>query len=60
MDNDSESVADAMNRGMFLAPDLIGEGDEDPLLEQAEKNAEDDFVRAEERDEERKARKPKP
>jgi hypothetical protein len=36
--DDDESVADAMNRGMFLAPELIGEGREDPLLEQARRN----------------------
>ena len=60
MDKDSESVADAMNRGMFLAPDLIGEDEEDPLLEQAEENVQDDFERAEERDEKRRTDKPKP
>jgi hypothetical protein len=36
--DDNETVADAMNRGMFLAPELIGEGREDPLLEQARRN----------------------
>ena len=54
MDKDSESVADAMNRGLFLAPDLIGEGEDDLLLEQAQENVEEDFDTAEAREQERK------
>lgn len=42
---ENESVAGAMNRALFLAPDLIGEDESDPLLQQALKNVEDDAAR---------------
>ncbi|MBV8423629.1 MAG: hypothetical protein JO349_00445 [Candidatus Eremiobacteraeota bacterium] len=51
MNNENESVADQMNRGLFLAPDLIGEDEDDPLLEQAEANVEETVEEAEERKE---------
>jgi len=56
MDNDTESVAGQMNRDLYLAPDLIGEGEDDPLLEQAKENVEDDVERNEKRDKARKKR----
>jgi len=42
MENDS--VADQMNRALFLAPDEIDEDEEDPLLAQAEENVEDEAL----------------
>ena len=56
MDNDTESVAGQMNRDLYLAPDLIGEGEDDPLVEHAEDNVDDDVERNEQRDEARKKR----
>lgn len=52
MNNDNESVADEMNRELYLAPDLIGEDEDDPLLEQAEENVDETVDEAEERAEE--------
>ena len=49
MDNDHDSVAEQMNRDLFLAPELIDEDeDEDPLLEQARQNVEEEAEEAEE------------
>jgi hypothetical protein len=39
---DNESVADQMNRALYLSPELIGEGEIDPLLVQAFDNVADD------------------
>jgi hypothetical protein len=36
-----DSVADQMNSGLFLAPDLVGEYETDPLLAQAMQNVDD-------------------
>ncbi len=47
MDNDS--VAKQMNRGLFLAPDLDNDEDDDPLLEQARENVDDDVDEIEEK-----------
>lgn len=47
MDNDS--VAKQMNRGLFLAPDLDNDEDDDPLLEQARENVDDDAAEIEEK-----------
>jgi hypothetical protein len=55
MDNDS--VAHQMNRGMFLAPDLEQDEEDDPLVEQAERNVEDAAEHAEEVEEEKRDRK---
>jgi hypothetical protein len=42
-----DSVAEQMNRGMFLAPSLIdGDGEESPLLAQAKRNVEATAERA--------------
>ena len=56
MDND---VAKEMNRELFLAPELIDDEDEDPLLEQARENVADDVEEAEERREHDEQRKKK-
>lgn len=45
---DKDSVAHQMNRGMFLAPDLENDEEDDPLLAQAEQNAQDEADHAEE------------
>ncbi|MGH7714426.1 MAG: hypothetical protein ACREML_00370 [Vulcanimicrobiaceae bacterium] len=50
-----DNVADAMNRGFFLAPNLIGEGDFDPLLAQAIQNVKDEAEEVEVAAEARKA-----
>ncbi len=47
MDNDS--VAKQMNRGLFLAPDLDNDEDDDPFLEQARENVDDDVDEIEEK-----------
>ena len=47
MDNDS--VAKQMNRGLFLAPDLELDEDDDPLLEQARENVDDEVDEIEEK-----------
>lgn len=50
MENDRDSVADEMNRELFLAPELIDEDDdEDVLLEQARENVDDEVDEAEDR-----------
>jgi len=49
--DENESVADQMNRGLFLAPDLIGEDEDDPLLEQAEENVDAEADEIESRNE---------
>jgi hypothetical protein len=51
---DNDSVAKQMNRGLFLAPDLDNDEDDDPLLEQARENVDDDVDEIEEK-RERKA-----
>ena len=38
-----------MNRGLFLAPDLDNDEDDDPLLEQARENVDDDVDEIEEK-----------
>lgn len=58
MDNDNESVADQMNRGLFLAPDLVGEGEDDPLLEEAEENVEETVEESEEREDQKRKDRP--
>jgi hypothetical protein len=40
-----------MNRGLFLAPDLDNDEDDDPLLEQARENVDDDVAEIEEKHE---------
>lgn len=47
MDNDS--VAKQMNRGLFLAPDLDNDEDDDPLLEQARDNVDAEVDEIEEK-----------
>jgi len=46
---DNDSVAKQMNRGLFLAPDLDNDEDDDPLLEQARENVDDDAAEIEEK-----------
>jgi hypothetical protein len=46
---DNDSVAKQMNRGLFLAPDLDNDEDDDPLLEQARENVDDDVEEIEEK-----------
>jgi DNA-directed RNA polymerase subunit K/omega len=46
---DNDSVAKQMNRGLFLAPDLDEDEDDDPLLEQARENVADDVDEIEEK-----------
>jgi DNA-directed RNA polymerase subunit K/omega len=46
---DNDSVAKQMNRGLFLAPDLDNDEDDDPLLEQARENVDDDVAEIEEK-----------
>ncbi len=43
---DDDSVAEQMNRGMFLAPNLIDGNSDSPLLEQAKRNVEATAERA--------------
>jgi len=43
---DDDSVAEQMNRGMFLAPNLINGNSDSPLLEQAKRNVEATAERA--------------
>ena len=59
MDNDS--VAKQMNRGLFLAPDLDSDEDDDPLLEQARENVDaevDEIEENRERKTEQKKERP--
>jgi hypothetical protein len=46
---DNDSVAKQMNRGLYLAPDLDNDEDDDPLLEQARENVDDDVEEIEEK-----------
>ena len=39
---EDRSVADAMNSALYLAPELVGDAEVDPLLDQAFQNVEDD------------------
>jgi len=39
---DNDSVAKQINRGLFLAPDLDNDEDDDPLLEQARENVDEE------------------
>ena len=39
---EDRSVADAMNSALYLAPELVGEAEVDPLLDQAFQNVDDD------------------
>ncbi|HEY1727640.1 MAG TPA: hypothetical protein VGG22_04625 [Candidatus Baltobacteraceae bacterium] len=43
---DEDSVAEQMNRGLFLAPNLIDGNSDSPLLEQAKRNVEATAERA--------------
>jgi hypothetical protein len=43
---DDDSVAEQMNRGLFLAPSLIDGSSDSPLLEQAKRNVEATAERA--------------
>ena len=43
---EDESVPEQINRGLFLAPNLIGENSDSPLLEQAKRNVEATAERA--------------
>jgi hypothetical protein len=43
---DDDSVAEQMNRGLFLAPNLIDGTSDSPLLEQAKRNVEATAERA--------------
>jgi len=43
---DDDSVAEQMNRGLFLAPNLIDGNSDSPLLEQAKRNVEATAERA--------------
>jgi hypothetical protein len=46
---DNDSVAKQMNRGLFLAPDLDNDEDDDPLLEQARDNVDAEVDEIEEK-----------
>ena len=43
---DDDTVAEQMNRGLFLAPNLIDGNSDSPLLEQAKRNVEATAERA--------------
>lgn len=43
---EDDSVAEQMNRGLFLAPNLIDGNSDSPLLEQAKRNVEATAERA--------------
>jgi len=58
---DNDSVAKQMNRGLFLAPDLDSDEDDDPLLEQARENVDaevDEIEENRERKTEQKKERP--
>lgn len=61
-DRNSESVAHEMNRDLYLAPELDDEDEEadDPLLEQARENVDDDADEIEEREDRERERDRKP
>jgi hypothetical protein len=46
---DNDSVAKQINRGLFLAPDLDNDEDDDPLLEQARDNVDEEADEIEEK-----------
>ncbi len=46
---DDHTASEEMIRSTFTAPNLIGEGDEDPLLERARALVDEDFPTREER-----------
>ncbi|MBV8150883.1 MAG: hypothetical protein JO101_08915 [Candidatus Eremiobacteraeota bacterium] len=53
MEEDTDNVADMLNRGQFLAPSLIGDGGDSPLLDQARRNVADTVARAKRKQAER-------
>lgn len=50
-DDQTHTAAEEMIRSTFTAPNLIGGGDEDPLLERARALVDEDFPTREERNE---------
>jgi hypothetical protein len=54
---DNDSVAKQMNRGLYLAPDLELDEDDDPLLEQARDNVDAEVDEIEEKREEQADKK---
>ena len=56
---DDHNASEEMIRATFTAPNLIGEGDEDPLLERARALVDEDFPPREERAERAGKTRPK-
>jgi hypothetical protein len=56
---DDHNASEEMIRATFTAPNLIGEGDEDPLLERARALVDEDFPTREERAERAGKTRPK-
>ncbi len=58
-DDDTPTAGEEMIRSTFTAPNLIGGGDDDPLLERARALVDDDFPTHDERDERAGKTRPK-